>query len=138
MKSFKITGVQLEKIIDLCNEFDLFDLIFEPEEAALTDKEQETYSEYVSRKTMFEKTNKDKTAVFATSGEEDRVIEKVYKVFAERNYNYKKSLLKKENREFVKQVAKIFNENVDLNDIKELMNEVSGKIPFLKAEFNQM
>ena len=135
----KITGEQLESAIDLCNDFDLFDFIFDAEDALLTEKEWDCYKEYADRLTVFISQNKgNKNAVFATSGQEDDVVNKLNTGVTKRSYEFKKVLTKKENRQFIKELAKILNPETNLNDLKDVMREVSGKIIFLKEAFQSM
>ena len=135
----KITGEQLELAIDLCHEHDLFDFMFEAEDALMTEKECEIYKDYADRLKLFIAQNKkSKDAVFATSGQEDEVVKKLYTGIAKREYEFKKVLTKKENRQFIKELAKILNPETNLNDLKDVMREVSGKIIFLKEAFQSM
>lgn len=135
-----LTGEQIEKAIDLCQDFDLFDFIFEQDNATLNNHEWEVYEEYRLRlKSFIEKQSKNKSKdqaeKFATSGEEDEIVEKVNKAYSDREFKRKKILLKKENREFLKSFAKIINPNCELTDIRDIYREVSGKLVFLKESF---
>lgn len=138
-KTEKLTGLQLEQVIDLANDYNLFDFIFEEEDSLLSVKEWEVYSEYLTRLKQFASQNKDnKKAEFATSGQEDEVIKKLNLAVVKRDYENKKTLLKKENRPFIKDLAKILNPETNLNDLKEVMQEVTGKLMFLKESFRSM
>jgi len=138
-KTGKITGEQLELLIDLCHEFGLFDFIFEKEDAILSGKEWEVYREYVKRYKQFADENKDnKDAVFATSGQEDQIIKKLESEIEKRSYETKKTLLLPENKAFIKKFAMITNPEIDLSDPRTIMSEVSGKLIFLKEAFQSM
>jgi len=139
----KLTGSQVEDTIDLCQEFDLFDFIFEQDKTILTSKEWEVYEEYRQRLKTFidkevKKDSKKSAEKFATSGEEDDIVEKINKSYIDRELKKKKLLLKKENREFLRRFLKIINPNSELSDIREIYREVSGKIMFLKESLIEL
>jgi len=139
----KLTGSQVEDAIDLCQEFDLFDFIFEQDKTILTSKEWEVYEEYRQRLKTFidkevKKDPKKSPEKFATSGEEDDIVEKINKSYIDRELKKKKLLLKKENREFLRRFLKIINSNSELSDIREIYREVSGKIMFLKESLIEL
>jgi len=139
--SEKITGEKLEQIFDLCYEHDLFDFIFDKEDSLLTPEEWEVYSEYAARmKEFIKEVGKDKTTkkTFAMSGEEKEIVAKIDKVSNEREKYYKKTLVKKENRPFVKALANLLTPKESPYEIQEAMQEVTGKLTFLKETFRNL
>lgn len=120
-----ITGEQIEKILDLTQEAGVFDMFFGHIEY-LTDEENKIYVNMFNRR---EKLGKD----FEMDDKELAVHVKLNKEAGKAQRDLSKELVKKENRQVVKEIYAILMPDTAW-DITKAVNEIARRIPQIKSE----
>jgi hypothetical protein len=120
-----ITGEQIEKILDLTQEAGVFDMFFGHIEY-LTDDEWKTRTNMFNR---MEKLGKD----FEMDDRELAIHVKLNKEAGIAQRTLSKELIKKENRQIVKEIYAILSPDTEW-DIVKAVNEIARRIPQIKSE----
>jgi hypothetical protein len=124
MAKEKITGEQIERILDVCNQHDKFDYFFAPKKNNLTDQEsivlQEIFAKRESLKNDFKPTE-----------QESNVWKKVIEQSQAEEYEFKKTLLL--NKDLSKSLFAILEPELEY-DIKKSSEIIARGLVTVKAE----
>ena len=120
----KITGEQIESVLDITNKHGLFDYFFAPKESGLTEKDTKILQQIYSKR---ESLKQD----FIPTEEEANVWAKIIQQSRKEEFEFKKTLLL--NKELCKELFAVLEPETEYS-IKKAPELIARGLAFLKTE----
>ena len=120
----KITGEQIESVLDITNKHGLFDYFFAPKESGLTEKDTKILQQIYSKR---ESLKQD----FVPTEEEANVWAKIIQQSRKEEFEFKKTLLL--NKELCKELFAVLEPETEYS-IKKAPESIARGLAFLKTE----